>query len=320
MAQDYYKTLGVEKNASADEIKKAYRKLAMKYHPDRVPEAKKAEAEAKFKEISEAYAVLSDDKKRQQYDTFGSDNFSQHFSQQDIFNNADFSFLGDLFGGGGSDIFSRLFGGMGGSGRRVNINFGGGGGDIFSSFSGGGFGSSGRGNAAGFGQEGRSQNSATTATLAISFEEAALGAEKSLTIKDTAGGQRTIKVKIPAGIESGQKLRVKGSGGRPDMYLEINVQKSPIFTREGNNVHVQVRASIWDLILGGGVEVPLIGAPGRRIKIKAGTQPGTVMRLAGLGIAPKSASPGDLLVTIEAAIPPLSAEQTELCKKIRDNN
>ena len=318
MAQDYYKTLGVEKNASADEIKKAYRKLAMKYHPDRVPEDKKAAAEAKFKEISEAYAVLSDDKKRQQYDTFGSDNFSQHYSQQDIFNGFDFSSLGDLLGGGGSDIFSRLFGGMGGGSRRVNINFGGGGGDIFSSFSSS-FGGAGRSAGSGFSRETHSQNSSTTATLAISFEEAALGAEKSITVKDGAGGQRTIKVKIPAGIESGQKLRVKGSGGRPDMYLEINVQKSPVFTREGNNVHVEVRAPVFDLILGGGVEVPLIGAKARRIKIKAGTQPGTVMRLAGLGIAPKSTNPGDLLVTIEAAIPPLSAEQLALCKKIRDN-
>ncbi len=317
MAQDYYKILGVEKSATADEIKKAYRKLAMKYHPDRVSEDKKAEAEAKFKEISEAYAVLSDDKKRQQYDTFGSDNFSQHYSQQDIFNGFDFSSLGDIFGGQGfsGDIFSKLFGGMGGGGsRRVNINFGDGTGSIFSSFGGQGF----------TGQQGGGRYSApdspTTASLTISFEEAALGTEKSLSISAAGERPKNIKVKIPAGIESGQKLRVKGSGGRQDIYLEIKVNNSPIFTREGQNVRVMVRASVWDLILGGGVEVPLIGAEGRRIKIKAGTKPGTVMRLAGLGIAPKSSNPGDLLVTIEAAIPDnLSAEELELCRKLRGN-
>lgn len=313
-SKDYYKILGLEKSASADEIKKAYRKLALKYHPDHAPEGQKEAAEAKFKEISEAYAVLSDPQKRQQYDTFGSEGFGQRFSQQDIFNNVDFSQFSDIFGGGGlGDLLGGLFGGgRGSSGRRVNVNFGG---------SGGGFG--GFGNMGGFGggsggwQQPTASEPETTAKLTVTFEEAALGGERAVSLKDGRGQTRRINVKIPAGIESGKKLRLRGQNGQSDIYLEIEVAPSPLYKREGNNILVQVRVPIWDLILGGGVEVPLLGQAPRRIKVKPGTQPGTTMRLGGMGINPAGGEAGAMLVTLEASMPEqFTEDQLDLVKEL----
>ncbi|HYS43018.1 MAG TPA: DnaJ domain-containing protein, partial [Geobacteraceae bacterium] len=204
MAQvDYYKALGVEKGASADDIKKAFRKLAVKYHPDRNPNDKSAED--KFKEINEAYAVLSDPEKKQKYDTYGSSGFHQQYSREDIFRGFDFGNaykdMGGGFGGGNAeDIFSRLFGG----------SFGRGGGR-------GGF------------RQGPMRGADHEMELTVTFRDAAQGAEKQIAFRRN-GQREELKIKIPAGVDNGSKIRIsgkgaQGEGGGPvgDLFLIINV-------------------------------------------------------------------------------------------------
>ena len=206
LMKDYYQVLGVQKNATTDEIKKAYRKLALQYHPDRNKGDKAAEE--RFKEINEAYAVLSDQEKRQQYDMFGAEGFRKRYSQEDIFQGFD---IGDVLkdmGFGTSDIFSVLFGGGGGRGGRVRYttytgSFGGGPGaagpDMGQYFT--------RGRA----QPAQGQDVATDVT--ITLEEAAHGVEKIISLQ-REGKVEQIQVKIPPGIDTGKKLRVAGKGGR----------------------------------------------------------------------------------------------------------
>lgn len=181
-AKDYYEVLGLKKGATEEELKKAYRKLAVKYHPDKNPGDKAAEE--KFKEINEAYAVLSDPKKRQQYDQFGSSDFHQHYSQEDIFRGFD---VGDIFkdmGFGTDDIFSRIFGGGFRQGQ-------------------GGF---------GFGGGGRQRGEDFSMELAVSFHDAYTGCEKRVAFMRD-GKREELSVKVPAGVESGARLRVAGKGG-----------------------------------------------------------------------------------------------------------
>ncbi len=182
MAKDYYGTLGVKKDASAEEIKKAYRKLALKYHPDKNPDDKKAEE--KFKEITEAYAVLSDAEKRKQYDQFGESGFHQRYSQEDIFRNFDVGDIFREFGIGNEDIFGHLFGG----GMRGRTTFHGG----------------------GPAQALKGQD--YVLRLAIPFSLAVLGGEKRVDFQRD-GSVEQLQVRIPPGIESGQRLRVAGKGG-----------------------------------------------------------------------------------------------------------
>ncbi|MBE0582349.1 MAG: J domain-containing protein, partial [Desulfofustis sp.] len=177
MAKDYYGVLGVKKDASADEIKKAYRKLALKHHPDKNPGDKKAEET--FKEITEAYAVLSDVEKRRQYDQFGESGFHQRFSQEDIFRNFDVGDIFREFGFGTDDIFGHLFGGAGG-GRRATFHAG------------------------GRPQMLRGQD--YVLRLAVPFRTAVLGGEKRVDFRRDAGVEQ-LQVRIPPGIESGQRLR-----------------------------------------------------------------------------------------------------------------
>src|SRR6185369_8566968 len=187
MAQtDYYKSLGIDKKATPEEIKKAFRKLAVKFHPDRKPNDKAAED--KFKEINEAYAVLSDPKKKEQYDTFGSSGFHQQYSQEDIFRGFDFgNAYKDMGAGGGAgaeDIFSRLFGG----------SFGRGGGR-------GGF------------RAGPQRGGDHEMEITITFRDAALGAEKQIAFRRN-GQREELKVKIPAGVDNGSKIRITGKGAQ----------------------------------------------------------------------------------------------------------
>ncbi|OGT96233.1 MAG: integrase [Geobacteraceae bacterium GWB2_52_12] len=287
MAQvDYYKALGVEKGASADDIKKAFRKLAVKYHPDRNPDNKAAED--KFKEINEAYAVLSDPDKKQKYDTFGSSGFHQQYSQEDIFRGFDFgNAYKDMGGGfGGEDIFSRLFGRGGGRGGFRSAP-----------------------------QRGADHEM----ELTVSFRDAAHGAEKLIAFRRN-GQREELKVKIPAGVDNGSKIRISGkgaqgdAGGTPgDLFLIIHVLPDPVFVRDGGDLFVERSIPFSAACLGISLDVPTLEGD-KRIKVPAGMQPGTKIRLKGCGIkAVGSNAKGDLYVKISVHIPEtLNSEQRKL--------
>jgi curved DNA-binding protein len=319
--RDYYEVLGVKKTASEEEIKKAFRKLAMKHHPDRNPGNK--QAEERFKEINEAYAVLSDKQKRQQYDQFGPTGFSQRYSQEDIFRGFDISDLLKDLG------FS--FGRAGGGGRRGRTQYGGfedlfggsgrgqaGGaqtGDFRDIFSGGGYQDQGP-----FGQKGQDINS----ELRLSFEEAARGAEKR--VRFSKGNRvEEVSVKVPAGIESGKKLRLAGKGmegpggGQAgDLYLKVNVAEHPVFKREGSDILVDKEIKISDAVLGTSIEVPTLEGD-KQIKVAPGTQSNSRIRLKGFGLPLlQEGGKGDQLVRIIIKYPRnLTERQKKLIEELK---
>jgi curved DNA-binding protein len=286
--RDYYKVLGVERDASEGEIKKAYRKLAMQYHPDRNQANK--EAEEKFKEVNEAYAVLSDKKKRQEYNSFGHTGFHRRYSQEDIFKGFDIS---DIFKDAGfrtEDIFSTLFGG----GRRTSRK-------------------------AGFGDyRGATQGRYTSARkgadlvydLSITLEEVASGVSKQVAFRKENGELAKVNVKIPTGISAGKKLRIperglKGeAGGAPgDLYIKIAVKDHPVFRREGSDLYLDKEIQFTQAALGSTIEVPTLEKV-RKIKVPPGTQSHSKIRLKGYGLPNfKSKGKGDLYVRIVVEIP-----------------
>jgi molecular chaperone DnaJ len=336
--RDYYEVLGVPKNASKDEIKDAYRKLAMQFHPDR---NKAADAEEKFKEISEAYAVLSDDEKKQQYDTLGHPGFDQRYTSEDIFRGADFNSVFRDMGFGFGDLFRTFFGG-GGFGERIN----------------------------------RGQD--LVYELEITLEEAARGTEREIGVPRTekcevchgsgasagtsprtcprcngAGKiqhmrkssfamyvqvtpcstcrgkgriidspcknchgtglvkkRRQISVKIPVGIDEGYQLRLRGegemapNGGEPgDLYVLVHVAQHQLFMREGDDLWYVLMISYPQAALGAEVSVPTLDGP-TLLKIKSGTQAGETIRLKGRGMPRfRGYGKGDLLVRVGIAVP-----------------
>ncbi|MBU0682608.1 MAG: DnaJ domain-containing protein [Proteobacteria bacterium] len=295
---DYYKILGVDKSADSAAIKKAYRKLAMKYHPDKTAGDKAAEE--KFKEANEAYAVLSDPEKRKQYDTYGSTGFSQRYSQEDIFR--------------GSDLGSIL--------REFGINFGGGfsqgGGSPFESF----FSQSSGGGSRGFQQQ-PAKGQDMIMELWVTLEEVATGTERTIALAHI--GDR-VSVKIPPGIESGKKLRVTGKGapsqtGGPagDLYLKINVQPHSLFQQEGSTLIYEVKIPFSQAALGTKVAIPTMDGKELNVKIPAGMQAGGKLRLQGKGLPKGPKGPhGDLMVKINIEVPKeLSAEQKKLLKELQ---
>lgn len=304
MPEDYYDLLGIGKDASDSEIKKAYRKLAKKYHPDKNPDDK--QAETMFKKISEAYAVLSDDKKRAQYDRFGHDKFRQKFSNEDIFGGS----AKDIFRefGFGDDLFSQVFRG-GGRGGRVRFE---------TSGMGGGFGFNDI-----FGQSSPVRGQDMTTGMTVSFREAIDGGERNISVQ-TAGGIKTLTVKIPPGIETGKKLRIKGAGapgtqgGPPgDVYIKITVADDPVFKREGADLFVEAPVHYSTLILGGSITVPTLNGE-RNLKISQGADPNKKMRIKGAG-APKlrGHGKGDLYVTLKISVPSrITKNQKELASKL----
>jgi len=293
--KDYYQSLGVSRSASADEIRKAYRKLAMKYHPDRNPNDKPAEE--KFKEINEAYQVLSEPQKRARYDQLGS-----AYSQYER-------------GGGASGGFNWdqwQTGGGAGQGQQVNFDdlFGGGGGgfsDFFSAFFGG-------GGTAGTGVRTRRAPTYEQA-VSISLQEAYAGATRVL-----EGDGRRVQVKIPAGAKTGTKVRVAGGApGGADLYLKMTVEDDTGFERDGNNLYAPVIVDIFTTLLGGEVEVKTMTGK-LKLTIPAGTQPEQVIRIAGRGM-PHLKNPqdkGDLFVRVKVRIPRnLTNEQKTLMEQAR---
>lgn len=295
MAKDYYGVLGVKKEASADEIKKAYRKLALKHHPDKNPGDKKAEET--FKEITEAYAVLSDAEKRKQYDQFGEAGFHQRFSQEDIFRDFDVGDIFREFGFGTDDIFSHLFGGAAGGGRRATFHGG------------------------GRPQALRGQD--YVLRLPVPFRTAVQGGEQRVDFR-REGGVEQLQVRIPPGIESGQRLRVAGKGGASptggptgDLYLEIEVAADPQFTRDGQDLYIKVQVPFSGACLGATVEVPTLEG-GKRVKVPAGLQAGGKIRLKGLGV-PGRGGKGDLYAVVEVAVPTkVTPRQKELLEQLRE--
>ncbi len=294
MAKDYYGALGVQKDASADEIKKAYRKLALKHHPDKNPGDKKAEE--KFKEITEAYAVLSDAEKRKQYDQFGESGFHQRYSQEDIFRNFDVGDIFREFGFGTDDIYSHLFGG----GMRGRTTFHGS-----------------RRPQAIKGQD-------YVMRLAIPFRTAVQGGEQRVDFRRDGGGTEQLQVRIPAGVESGQRLRLAAKGGESpsggpsgDLFLEIQVEPDPQFSRDGQDLYVKVQVPFSGACLGTSVNVSTLEGE-KRVKVPAGMQAGGKIRLKGFGV-PSRGGRGDLYAVIEIAVPAkLTARQKELLGKLRD--
>jgi len=341
--RDYYEILGVSRNASTDEIKKSYRKLVMQFHPDRVTEDKKKEAEEKFKEISEAYAVLSDSKKRQLYDQYGHAGIDSRFSTEDIFRSANFedifsgmSGFGSIFEDFFSDLGFDIFGGRRGGRRRTRT-----------------------------GEDAHLE-------LAISLEEAGRGLEKNIGYQryeacpecDGSGAQKgagkvpcpmcngsgmvrsgmgfisfaqtcptcqgegsiikkkckqcagsgsiknkkNIKVTIPAGVHTGSILRLRGEGhfsasGYGDLYVHVRVNPHSVFERQGDDLRCRVKIGLVKAVLGADIQVPTLNGK-VKMKIPSGTQSHTVFRLKGKGIINlHSKRPGDELVEVEVEIP-----------------
>ena len=311
MAEDYYKLLGLDKKASTEDIKKAYRKLALKWHPDKNPNNKAAEE--RFKKISEAYAVLSDPKKREEYDTFGSaDQFRQRYTQEDIFRGFDLNDILRSFG----------FGDAGGQGSRTfRTNRGGG----FTFTQGGSFSDMFEGERQRFShvpQKGQDFEY----NLSITLEDSVFGAEKKLALqKDDHVDE--INFKIPPGINSGKKLRLAGKGGTGidggsagDLYINITILPHPIFARDGNDIYIDKIINFSQAVLGTSIDVPTIEGTVKRIKILPGTQNNTKIRMKGFGVPRlKGLGKGDQFVKIIVEIPKkISERQMELVRKLAE--
>lgn len=297
---DYYKILGLEKSASADDIKKAYRKLARKYHPDMNPNDK--EAEKKFKEINEANEVLSNAENRAKYDKYG-----EHWKHGEEYERAQQQqrqqysgggFSGGDFGGGGedfSDFFQSMFGGAGG-----------------------GFGRSSRGSASG-----KFKGQDVSAELTLSLRDAAKTHQQTFDING-----KKVRITIPAGVYDGQQIKLKGHGnpganGGPngDLYITFNISEDKDFKREGDNLRSSVEIDLYTAVLGGDVTIHTLDGS-VNLKVKPETQNGTTVRLKGKGfpVYKKDGQFGDLYVTYTVKIPTnLTEKQKELFQQLKNS-
>jgi molecular chaperone DnaJ len=297
--KDFYQVLGVDKSVSQPDLKKAYRKLARQFHPDSNPGDEKAES--RFKEISEAYSVLSDEAQRQEYDQIRAMGSGARFTAGGQPGQA----------GGFEDVFGNLFG----QGTRTRTAPRGGGGfeDILGGMfgNGGGFGQS-SGGFRGYG--GPTPGREVTATTHIDF----VTATKGDTVTLSGGNGKPITVRIPAGVTDGQKLKLRGKGEPSldggeagDLVLTVHVDKHPVFERDGLNLRVNVPVTFAEAALGATIEVPTLGGDTVRMKVPAGTSSGRVLRLKGRGVETTKGK-GDLLARVEVAVPAhLSAAQKE---------
>jgi curved DNA-binding protein len=298
--KDYYKTLGVEKSASADDIKKSYRKLARKYHPD---VSKEKDAKEKFQEVSEAYETLKDPEKRAAYDQLGSYQPGQDFrpppgwEQQFNQGGGGFSFdevdLADLF----ASLGGRGFGGGHRARRNVPI-------------------------------PGEDYEVQAGVTLDQAFHGTMLDLNLQIPEQDEQGRLRRVplafKARIPVGVTHGERLRLPGKGGKGanggrdgDLYLNIQIAPHPIYRVSGRDLYLDLPLAPWEAVLGASVEIPTLGGP-VRLKIKPGTQAGQQLRLAKRGL-PKPGNEGDLYAIVQIAVPPAPNERenalyTELSK------
>lgn len=302
--RDYYKTLGVDKKADEDSIKKAYRKLARKYHPD---VNKATDAEKKFKEIAEAYEVLKDPEKRKAYDEFGADwkagkeqkeHQKQYYKQyrsgggQPGFDRGGFDF--EDLGGEYSDFFENLFGSRRASGSS-------------------------QGRRASFSRKGQDLN----ASITIPLEDAYKGATRMISLQlpkiDESGAvtyvPETLNVKIPKGVHHGKKIRLTGKGGPGigggspgDLYITVEYESNSNYHVEGGDVYLNLPIAPWEAALGESVSVPVPGGS-IKLKIPKGSSSGKKLRLKGKGIPSKT--PGDLYVVIKIVLPPASDDKAK---------
>jgi curved DNA-binding protein len=290
---DYYKLLGVSKEASETEIKKAYRKLAMKYHPDHTKGDKAAEE--KFKKISEAYAVLSDKEKREQYDRFGASGFHQRFSQEDIFRNFDFG-----------DIFREFgFGGGGSPGGGFRFSFGGG-----SPF----------GGQSPYGGQPHqpAKGNDLIYELPLTLQEITTGTSKQISFQHGEQIEK-LTVKIPKGMVHGKKIRLRGKGspspygGNPgDLFIKAKVLVDPTYQVEDHDLNINRTIKLSEALLGTQLAVPTLAGKSLSLKVPPGTRHKTRMRLPGHGLPHMSRSKmGDLFVTILIDMPKTLTEAQE---------
>lgn len=308
--KDYYKILGVDKNATTDDIKKAYRKLAMKYHPDRNPGDKSAEE--KFKEITEANEVLSDPEKRKKYDMLGAnwknyqhtgrdfnDFFTQFGGKRRSHDGSSFEFSGDLrdlFGnlGGFSEFFESFFGGRSKS-QENNFNFG--------------------------TNKSKSKAIDVEADLNISLEDAFNGCERQINVD----GKR-LKIKINPGIKDGQKLRLKAlgrsrteEGPKGDLYLKIHILKHPFYEIKDDELYFNLDIDLYTAVLGGKESIKTLDGKKINLDIPAGTESGKILRLKNLGMIKEDGTRKDLFIKVHVTIPKhLTEEEKNLFRKLKD--
>ncbi len=315
---EYYEILGLSKGASAQEVKKSYRKLALKYHPDKNPDDKAAEE--KFKEISEAYAVLSDPEKKKQYDTYGSADFHQRYSQEDIFKNFNMDDILRQFGFGGAG---------GGGGFRMNMGGAGGGSQFSNMFSQAG-GATQQGGCGGGCHSQQQQpppkGQDMTYQLSVTLEDVLNGAEKSIALRNN-GTNNSVNVKVPKGIEAGKKLRLKGKGGQApvggvpgDLFLKIDISPHELYQREGNNLIFEKKIPFSQACLGAKIDVETLDGKKFKVNIPAGIQGDSKLRLKGYGLPAGSHNGrGDLFVRVGVDIPQeLDDSQQESIAKLQE--
>jgi len=303
---DYYKILGVDKSASEKDIKKAYRKMAMKYHPDRTQGDKSAEE--MFKRISEAYAVLSDKEKREQYDTFGASGFRQRYTQEDIFRGFNF---GDIFRefGFGDSHFANIFMGGAGRGRKFSVGHGA---DPFSAYT--------------STQRAPVRGSDLVYELPLTLEDILKGTSKTIALEQ--GGQlKKVNVNIPKGMVTGKKLRLAGKGqpgalgGPPgDLYIQAKVLEHAVFGRVGHDLYIDREVRLSDALLGTQIQIPTLDGKDLKLKIPAGTQHNAKMRLKGFGLPEiKKGHRGDLYARILVKVPKrLSKKQKAVIQELAE--
>lgn len=298
--KDYYATLGVSRTASQDEIRKAFRKLAREFHPDVAKDKKNAEN--KFKEINEAYEVLSDPEKREKYDTLGAD--WEHGARRragggvppgaDPFGGGGFSFGGTGF----SDFFEQFFGG--GAGRQA-----------------------GRGGFGGFSGMEPERGGDIEADLLVTIEEALNGAKKKISFqRDRSSKVETYEVRIPKGVRAGQKIRLAGQGqgagesGAGDLYLVVRFERHPDWRIDGVDLLADLDLPVARVVIGAEVEVPTPDGP-VLLKVPAGTQPGRKFRLRGRGLPSTGGTRGDFYVQLGIVLPDkLSNEEHDLWQRL----
>lgn len=304
--QDYYKILGVSKGASEDEIQKAYRKLARKYHPDLQGDDEKEQerAKQKFQKVQQAYDVLSDPKKRQMYDRMGP-GFEQMggnpFGGQ------------NPFGGAGGIDLSQIFGGAGGGGGFE---------DIFRQMGGGPGAMGGRG---GRRPQAPAKGSDTEQEITVAFATAVLGGQHQVSLQRRSGKVERIDVKIPPGIEANKKIRLRGQGnsgpgGGPagDLLIKVKIAQHPNYSRKGMNLHVSVPITLVEAVEGAKIDIPTPHGT-IAIKVPPRTTSGKPLRLKGMGIKGKDRS-GDLIATLQIAVPENASDSDlELIKQLDES-